>query len=83
MIRVKNLQIFEDYKAKKCTELSNYSNDMPTFQGFFLKDNNKKEPEFHTGQKVNSGREKEQEMPISRKDKKVDTRKEEHSTFRA
>lgn len=56
---------------------------MQTFQKFFLKNTNKKEPKSHIGQKVNNRREKEQKMPISCKNQKVDAKKEEHSTFRA
>lgn len=83
VIRVKDLRIFEDYEAKKFTKLPDYSDDMPTFQEFLLEDNDEKEPESHAGRKVNSGREEEQEMPIPRKDRKVDAREEEHSTSRA
>lgn len=83
VIEIKNLQIFEDYKAKKSIKLPDYSDNMPTFQRFLLKDKDKKEPKSYAGQRVNSGREKKQEMPIPRKNRKVDARKEEHSTFKA
>lgn len=36
---MKDFHIFEDYKNKSSTELSNYSKGTPTFQGFFLIDN--------------------------------------------
>lgn len=55
---------------------------MSIFQGFLLEHNNKKEPEFHIGQKANSKREKGQEMPISCRGQKVDAKKEEHLTSR-
>lgn len=48
-----------------------------------MKDTNEKEPESHTSQKVNSEREKKQEMPMLCKYQKVDAKKEEYSTFRA
>ena len=39
---MKDLRIFEDYETKKSTELSDYSKDLPTFQGFLLEDNDNK-----------------------------------------
>ena len=83
VIQVKDLQIFEDYEAKKSTKLSDYSDNMPTFQEFLLENNDDKEPESHAGQKVNSERGKDQEMPIPRRSRKVNVREEEHPTFRA
>ena len=56
---------------------------MPIFQGFFLEDNDDKERESHAGQKVNSKREEEQEIPILCRSQKVNARKEEHPTSRA
>ena len=38
MIWVKDFCIFEDYKTKKSIKLSDYSNNLPTFQGFCYKD---------------------------------------------
>ena len=83
IIQVKDLQIFEDYKAKKSTKLLEYSDNMPTFQGFLLEDNDDKEPKSHAGRKVISKREEDQEMPIPRRSQKVNARNEEHPTFRA
>lgn len=40
VIKVKNLYIFEDYKTKTSTELSDYNDNKPIFQCFFSKDNN-------------------------------------------
>ena len=48
VIWVKDLWIFKNYKAKKSIKLTDYSDNMPTFQGFLLKDNNKKEPKSYT-----------------------------------
>lgn len=56
---------------------------MQTFQRFFLKNTNEKELESYIGQKVNSKREKEQEMLMPCKNQKVDAKKDEYSTFRA
>ena len=53
---------------------------MPTFQGFFLENNNDKEPESHAGQKVNSKREEDQEILILCRSQKVNIREEEHLT---
>ena len=39
VIRVKDLRIFEDYKSKIATDLPDYNNGTPTFQGFLLEDN--------------------------------------------
>lgn len=39
VIRVKYLRIFEDYGSKSSTELPDYSEGTPTFQGFFFVDN--------------------------------------------
>lgn len=83
VIWVKNLQIFKNYKAKKSTKLSDYSDDMPTFQRFLLENNNKKEPKSYKDQKVNSRREEKQEMPIPCKHQKVDTKKEDYSNSKA
>ncbi len=43
VIRVKDLRIFEDYKAKKSTKLPNYSESLTTFQGFLHTDNDDEE----------------------------------------
>ncbi len=43
VIRVKDLWIFEDYESKVATDLPDYENGTPTFQGFLLEDNNDKE----------------------------------------
>ena len=56
---------------------------MPTFQVFFLKDNNEKKPESHTSQKVNSKREEKEKMPVPYRGQKVDVREEKHPTSRA
>lgn len=85
VIRVKDLQIFENYKAKQATELRDH-NKMPTFQGFLLENNNDKETEMlasRIDQKINSEGDAEQELPISRTDRKVSARKEEHLAFKA
>lgn len=42
VIKVKDLRIFEDTEIKKNTLLQSYENK-PTFQGFFLEDNDNKE----------------------------------------
>ena len=42
---MKNLRIFEDYKSKFSTELSDYSTGTPTFQGFLLADNDNEQLE--------------------------------------
>ena len=39
VIRVKDLRIFEDYESKPSTDLPDYSEGTPTFQGFLLADN--------------------------------------------
>ena len=83
MIQVKDPQIFEDYKAKKSTNLPDYSNNIPTFQGFLLKDNNEKKSESHAGQKINCIRDEEQKMPILCTDQKVDVREEKHPASKA
>lgn len=59
MIQIKDLQIFKGYKTKKSTKLSDYSDNMPTFQGFLLEDINIKESKSHASQKVNSKKEEE------------------------
>ncbi len=43
VVRVKDLQIFEDYETKVITDLPDYENDTPAFQGFLLEDNDDKE----------------------------------------
>lgn len=57
-IRVKDLQIFKDYKSKSASNLPDYyANGMPMLQRFILDDNNdnKKESlQADEGQKVNS-----------------------------
>lgn len=83
VIRVKNLQIFKDYKVKKSIELLNYSDDILIFQKFLLNNNNEKELKFHISLKVNSKRKKEQKMPIPYKNPKVNAREEEYLTFKA
>ena len=83
MIQVKDLQIFEDYKAKKSTKLLDYFSNMPTFQGFLLKDDDEKKSESHAGQKINRIREEEQKMSILCIDQKVDIREEKHLASRA
>lgn len=45
VIRVKDLCIFEDYKTKTSTELPDYDNDKPTFQGFLSEDNDEQRSE--------------------------------------
>lgn len=61
VIPVKNLQIFEDYKAKKSTKLLDYSKSQTTFQRFFHINNN----------------DKKQELPVSRAGWKAKNAKEE------
>ncbi len=39
VIRVKDLRIFEDYESKSATDIPDYDNGMPTFQGFIFNDN--------------------------------------------
>lgn len=50
VIRVKDLRIFEDYASKASTELPDYSEGTPTFQGFLLADNDdeKEEDDMHS-----------------------------------
>ena len=64
VIRVKDLRIFEDYEAKKSTELPDYSNDLPTFQGFHYDDDD----------------DEELERQIPRTSRKVSAREEEPKT---
>ena len=45
VIRVKDLRIFEDYESKFSTELPDYSEGTPTFQGFLLADNDNEQLE--------------------------------------
>lgn len=58
VIRVKDLRIFEDYESKTATDLSNYNENTPTFQGFLLEDDNDDDKEesvqVHKNQKVNA-----------------------------
>lgn len=42
IIKVKDLQIFEDTEIKQYTILLNYKNSKPIFQGFLLDDNDEK-----------------------------------------
>ena len=46
VIRIKDLQIFEDYKNKLSTELPDYSDNTLIFQGFLFADNNNKPSEI-------------------------------------
>lgn len=86
VIWVKDYQIFEDYETRQAIKFLNYSKS-PTFHGFLLEDNNDEEtmevPITHTGQKVNSKRDKEQDYPNPRMGQKVSARKEEHPASRA
>lgn len=41
VIWIKDFCIFEDYKTKKFIKLSYYFNELPTFQDFYYKDNDK------------------------------------------
>ncbi len=43
VIRVKDLRIIEEYESKVTTDLPDYENGTPMFQGFLLKDNDDKE----------------------------------------
>ncbi len=43
VILVKNILIFEDYKTKTTTEVSDYDEGTPTFQGFLFEDNDEEE----------------------------------------
>lgn len=56
VIWVKNLRIFEDYESRISTELPDYSEGTPTFQGFLLVDNDNKQLEdlhsTHAGRKA-------------------------------
>ena len=73
VIRVKDLQIFEDYGTKKSTELPDYSESLSTFQCFFYTDEEeeRKLPVPQAGRKVKNAREKEQSSSESRKSWKV------------
>lgn len=50
VIRLKDLCIFEDYESKTSTKLLDYSEGIPTFQGFLLADNDdeKLENDLHS-----------------------------------
>ena len=86
VIRVKDLRIFEDYESKSASELPDYNNGTPTFQGFNLDDNDdEKEENSQTGEgrKVNieqpgegrkvSTEEAQQRTPTRDKGRKVTT----------
>lgn len=51
VIRVKDLQIFEDFKIKSSTNLTNYENK-PTFERFFLTNGEDSGDYSLTGQKL-------------------------------
>lgn len=69
VIRVKDLQVFEDNKAKASTDLPDYE-DTPTFQGFLLADDNDKrssDPESP----ISNPRQAEAPAPTSRSGRTV------------
>ena len=72
---MKDLCIFEDYKSKFSTELLDYSEDTPTFQGFLLADNNDKQLEdlhsTHAGQKAKNAKIVNQSPPPCNKGQKI------------
>ncbi len=74
VIQVKDLQIFEDYKAKITTKLLDYSESQTTFQRFLHTDNDNEEQELsvsQAGRKVKNAREEEQSNSRARKSRKV------------
>lgn len=82
VIRVKYLRIFEDYETKATTELPDYNNGTPTFQGFLLEDNDEEEtglPSTCKGRKVINAEGKEP-APIARASRKVDDAEPKSST---
>lgn len=74
VIRVKDLRIFEDYKAKRSTELPDSSESLSTFQGFLHTDNDDDEQELPVPQasrKAKNAREEDQSGSGARKGRKV------------
>ena len=64
VIQVKYLRIFEDYKTKASSELPDYNEGKPTFQGFFTEDKDEKRSEELTstcdkGRKVDNAKGKQ------------------------
>lgn len=88
VIRVKDLQIFEDYKSKTATNLPTYNEDILTFQRFLLEDDNdndKKESiQVRKSQKVSVEKSCESQKVNTKqfcKGLKVNTEEMHHITF--
>ena len=73
VIQVKDLQIFKDYKTKKSTELSDYSESLSIFQSFLYTDEEEERelPIPQAGRKVKNAKEEEQSSSGSQKSQKV------------
>lgn len=73
VIRVKDLRIFENYETKATTELHDYDEGIPTFQGFLLEYNDEEETGLLStckSRKVKNAKGK-QPAPIARAGRKV------------
>lgn len=67
VIRVKDFQIFEDYKTEKSTKLLENPQDLATFQGFLQENSDDEELELSVpcaGRKFKSTRKGEQELSV-------------------